>query len=218
MNHPNPPQQGGGYPPPGGYPPQGAHPPQGGYPPPGGYPPAPGGYHPPGGYPPGPGYPPHGAPGGGGTSALKIILPIVGVLAIGAGAYGLYASGVFGGGSSSSGTSSYDSANTAVPVTGPAPVAPAPSASSSGVTHGWLTGGSWQPYCGHSNFMTFGGISTVENQAGEGTYTLVGNTVTVTGGGDTVTVQIDRTGQDSMRLTMNGRSVALVRCPVRYYN
>jgi hypothetical protein len=83
----------------------------------------------------------------------------------------------------------------------------------------WLSNGSWQPYCGHSTFMTFGSNGVAENQAGRGTYTLSGGSVTLSGAGETITFSVARVNENTLSLTLPGRAaVQLYRCfPTRSY-
>ncbi len=200
--------------PPGGQPPYG-QPPQGGYPGQqfGGPPP----HNPYGGPPPRRGVPIW-IPIVGGIFGLAIVT--VGVLEateaidiFPSGGSSSYASSPSYSGPGYSG-STYNSSSSANMTTGNTYTA-APA----GVTMEWLSNGSWQPYCGHSTFMTFGSNGVAENQAGRGTYTLSGGTATLSGAGETITFSLSRIDENTLSITLPGRAaVQLKRCfPTRNY-
>jgi hypothetical protein len=89
---------------------------------------------------------------------------------------------------------------------------------STAVSGDWLQGGYWKEQCSSNSAIYFGGGSTAilsvydNGRNSMGTYSLSGNTVTMSEPGRQAYLTVERLGQNQMRATLNGRSKVLVRC------
>ena len=97
----------------------------------------------------------------------------------------------------------------------PAPAAPAPAAAPTGapVDAAFLTANPWAPAGACAQAMTFNADGTASSEGEDGTWSMTGNSLTMTKeGGQSQTLTASRSGNDLV-LTKDGQSITASACP-----